>query len=161
AVLPWLHTKFAILLAAVTLWLLVELGGRVKKSIAFLTPIALSGAAWLAFFYAIYGTIDPQAPYGQHTAQFVRVAHLPRSLLGFLLDPKFGLFVYAPIYLAAAAGAVMLLRERERRGFAVFLCATIGVYAMSSAREYMWWGGSSAPARYLVPVMPLAAPLLA
>src|SRR5262249_6603626 len=31
----------------------------------------------------------------------------------------------------------------------------------SSARFYMWWGGASAPARFLVPAIPLAAPLVA
>ena len=34
-------------------------------------------------------------------------------------------------------------------------------FVLSSARLYMWWGGSSAPARFLVPIAPLLAPALA
>ena len=34
-------------------------------------------------------------------------------------------------------------------------------HTLTSARLYMWWGGSSAPARFLVPVVPLLAPALA
>jgi hypothetical protein len=161
AVLPWMHTKFIVLLAALTLWLLVELRARVKPSLAFLAPIAVSCAAWLAFFYVIYGTINPQAPYGGHTAEFVRVANVPRSLLGLLFDQKFGLLVYSPIYLAAIAGAWLLLRDARRRVLGGVLLGIAVAYSLSSAREYMWWGGSSAPARYLVPVVPLAAPMIA
>jgi hypothetical protein len=161
ACLPWLHTKFAVLLAAVTIWMLVKAGGRVRDSLAFLVPIAVSGVSWLAFFYVIYGTIDPQAPYGQHTAQFVRLENVPRSVLGLLFDQKFGLFVYSPVYLAAIAGAWFLLRDRGKRAFAWFIVLTTVGYWVSSAREYMWWGGSSAPARYLVPIVPLMASMIA
>jgi hypothetical protein len=161
ACLPWLHTKFAVLLAAITLWLLFKARGKLRESAAFLFPIAISGVSWLAFFYVIYGTIDPQAPYGQHTAQFVRMENVPRSILGLLFDQKFGLFVYSPIYLAAIAGAWFLLREKGRRAFAWFIVLTTVGYWISSAREYMWWGGSSAPARYLVPIVPLMAAMIA
>lgn len=161
AALPWMHTKFAVLLVILTLWLLVELRGRIRESCALLVPIGVSGLAWLAFFYVVYGTIDPQAPYGQHTAQFVRAENIPRSLLGLLVDQKFGLFVYAPVYLAALAGAWIMMRDRRRRAFAWFLVAGAALYSLSSGREYMWWGGSSAPARYLVPILPLLAPLVA
>ena len=161
ATLPWMHTKFAVLLAVLTVWLLIELRGQIKESIALLAPIVVSGVLWLSFFYVVYGTIDPQAPYGGHTAEFVRAANIPRSLLGLLIDQKFGLLVYAPIYLAAAAGAWLLMRDRERRGLAWFLVIATILYSLSSGREYMWWGGSSAPARYLVPILPLLAPLVA
>jgi hypothetical protein len=35
------------------------------------------------------------------------------------------------------------------------------VFLLSSTRLYMWWGGASAPARFLVPVVPLLAPAIA
>ncbi|HEX4348664.1 MAG TPA: hypothetical protein VHZ73_13900 [Vicinamibacterales bacterium] len=71
--------------------------------------------------------------------------------------------MYAPIYLAAVAGAWILIRDRDRqrRAFAWFAVIGTTLYALSSGREYMWWGGSSAPARYLVPILPLLAPLVA
>ena len=158
--LPWLHTKFAILLAGVTLLLLWRLRKRPQDALALLLPIAMSGAAWLAFFRVIYGTFDPQAPYGSYTAQFVKLENVPRGLFGLLLDQKFGLLVYAPIYAWCAWGLTGALRDRRR--LAVLSAAALGVaYAVSSAELFMWWGGSSPPARFLVPVVPLVVPLLA
>jgi hypothetical protein len=161
AILPWLHTKFVVILAVMGLWLLFELRTRAKEAIAFAVPIAVSSIAWFTFFYVIYGTIDPQAPYGAHAQQFVRLVNLPRSVLGLLADQKFGLFVYAPIYLATAAGGWLLLQDGRRRAFAIGLVAVLLAYFASSARYYMWWGGSSAPARFLVPLVPLLAPMVA
>ena len=161
AALPWLHTKFVVLLAMLTLWMLTRLRARIKPALAFLTPIAISLIAWFEFFRVLYGTFDPEAPYGAHATQFVKLENLPRSLLGMLFDQKFGLLVYAPIYVAAGAGAWLLIRDRTRRIFGLFLIGTTLAYSLSSARYYMWWGGSSAPARFLVPLLPLLAPMLA
>ncbi len=165
AILPWLHTKFVVILAVMGLWLIFELSTRtkdgMKEAIALAVPIAVSSIAWFAFFYVVYGTIDPQAPYGAHAEQFVRLVNLPRSALGLLADQKFGLFVYAPIYLVAAGGGWLLMQDGRRRAFAIGLVAVLLAYFASSARYYMWWGGSSAPARFLVPLVPLLAPMVA
>ena len=104
AILPWLHTKFVVILAIAGLWLMAQLleqRGRVRALLAFAAPIVVSSLAWFAFFYIVYGTLDPQAPYAAHAQQFVKLENLPRSVLGLLIDQKFGLLVYAPIYLAA------------------------------------------------------------
>ena len=161
AILPWLHTKFIVILAALTLWLLVRLRAQLRSCLALLVPIALSGVSWLTFFYVVYGTPDPQAPYGSYADQFVKLENLPRSVLGMLFDQKFGLAVYAPVYILVAFGGWLLLRDASRRGFASALVATALLYSLVSARYYMWWGGSSAPARFLVPLVPLLAPMIA
>jgi hypothetical protein len=158
ALLPWLHTKFVVLLAALTLWLLIELRGRIAASVAFLVPIAASLIAWLSFFHVIYGRFDPQAPYGSSARDVVRLANLPRGLLGMLIDQKFGLLTYAPVYIVAAGGAWIAIRQRQWRPPAIAALATLALFVGSSARFYMWWGGASAPARFLVPILPLAAP---
>jgi hypothetical protein len=54
-----------------------------------------------------------------------------------------------------------LLRDPTRRAFALALVATAIPYIISSARLHMWWGGNSAPARFLVPLLPLMAPPMA
>jgi hypothetical protein len=41
------------------------------------------------------------------------------------------------------------------------LLAMVALFVAASARMYMWWGGSGAPARFLVPILPLAAPMIA
>lgn len=158
--LPWLHTKFSVLLAGLVMWSVWRLGRDRRHAVALLVPIAVSGAAWLAFFYVIYGVWDPQAPYGGYTAQFVRMENIARSLLGQLFDQKFGLLVYAPIYGLAIPGLVAALTRPRWRVPVLVAAAVATAYILSSARLYMWWGGSSAPARFQVPVIPLVAPLL-
>ena len=108
----------------------------------------------------MYGTFDPQAPYGNFAQQVV-AANIPRGLLGLLVDQKFGLLVYSPLYLLALAGAWLMLRRSHQRAQAVAIIVTAGLFVLATTRFYMWWGGTSAPARFLVPILPLAAPLIA
>jgi hypothetical protein len=55
----------------------------------------------------------------------------------------------------------LLLRRREHRLPAVGAITTAVLFVAATTRFYMWWGGSSAPARFLVPVVPLLAPFVA
>jgi hypothetical protein len=155
SVLPWLHTKFSVLLAGLALLLAWRLRRQPRAAAALLVPIAVVGLAWLGFFYVVYGRLDPQAPYGGYAAQFVRFANLPRSLLGLFFDQKFGLLVYAPIYALAATGLLSAVPKAEWRLPAYGSVVLAVAYIVSSGRLYMWWGGSSAPARFMVPVVPL------
>ncbi|MGE3511312.1 MAG: hypothetical protein AB7N65_20775 [Vicinamibacterales bacterium] len=158
--LPWLHTKFSILLAALVVVLAWRLRREWKNAAALVCPIALSGAAWLGFFYVVYGTLDPQVPYGSYTAQFLRFGNIPRSVLGLFLDQKFGLIVYAPVYLLVISGLWVGRRDSRWRSLMWAGLLTGMVFVLSSARMYMWWGGSSAPARFLVPLLPLLVPAM-
>ena len=161
SLLPWLHTKFVILLACFGAALVLRSWRRPRSMVAFVVPIAVSGALWLYSFYAIYGVFDPQVPYGAFTETNMRLENIPRGMLGLLVDQKFGLLFYSPIYLLAAAGAWVMIRRPERRFEGLALLATIGVYLVSTTRLYMWWGGSSAPARFLMPIVPCLAPMIA
>ena len=93
--LPWLHTKFVVLLAAAVVALTVRLWKRWPSLIGLMVPIAASVSAWLAFFHVIYGTFDPQAPYGPSLTD-VSLSNIPRSLVGLLVDQKFGLLRVRP-----------------------------------------------------------------
>ena len=160
SLLPWLHTKFVIFLAVFASAVLFQLRRRPRAAAAFAVPIAASVALWLASFYVIYGTFNPEAPYGDYTRIFVLMRNIPRGLLGLLFDQKFGLLVYAPVYLFAAGGTWLMLRQREWRWLGVVLLAAVALHVGSTTRLYMWWAGNSAPARFLVPILPcLAAPI--
>ncbi|MCU1385691.1 MAG: hypothetical protein JWL71_4388, partial [Acidobacteria bacterium] len=161
AILPWLHTKFIILLAAAVGALALRLWRTPKAAAALAAPAAISVALWLLLFLRLYGSLDPQVPYGDFAKLYVVAANIPRGILGLLFDQKFGLLMYAPVYLAAIAGGWMMLRRAELRLFGLALIATVAAFAASTTRMYMWWGGSSAPARFLVPIVPLLAPLIA
>ena len=161
AVLPWLHTKFAILLAAMGAALFLRVWRTPKAAAALVALPAISVALWFYSFYRLYGVFDPQIPYGDFVRLYVRLANIPRGVLGLLFDQKFGLLMYAPVYLIALAGAWMMLRRPALRAFGIALIITVVVFVASSTRMYMWWGGASAPARFLVPILPLAAPMIA
>lgn len=159
AVLPWLHTKFIVFLAIFSLGFALKLLRHPRRLVALGVPIALSTAAWLYSFYAIYGSVNPEAPYGVYSRVYVLTRYIPHGLIGILFDQKFGLLFYSPIYAAAAWGAFLLWRAHPRLALVVLVAA--GAFVGSTARLYMFWGGSSAPARFLVPVLPCLAPMLA
>ena len=161
AALPWLHTKFSVLMVLLTGVLLIRLWPRLKAVAALSGPIATSTLLWLSFFYRIYGTFDPQAPYGDSARAQMAVGNIPRGVLGLLFDQKFGLLAYSPVYLLAAVGCWAMLRRPNQRLLGTALLATFVVYLASTTRYYMWWGGASAPARFLVPALPLVAPFIA
>lgn len=161
AALPWLHTKFIVLLAIFSLGLGLRLLRHIPRLVALAVPIALSCALWLYSFYVLYGKLDPEAPYGAYSRAFVLTSNIPHGLLGLLFDQKFGLFVYSPIYLLAVAGAWFGLRDARHRFPSVILLLMVAAFVGSTARLYMFWGGSSAPARFFVPVLPCLAPFVA
>ena len=62
AVLPWLHSRFAVLAAALGSLILLRLGSTKNpagKAVAFLSIPAISAVLWVGFFIAIYGRPDP------------------------------------------------------------------------------------------------------
>lgn len=161
ATLPWLHTKFVIFLALFGAALVWRLRTQKKALSALLAPVALSLAGWLGFFYAFYGTINPEAPYGDYARIFVLAKNIPRGLLGLVFDQKFGLLFYSPVYVFAIVGCWIMLRRADTRFFGSVLLLVTAAHVASTTRLYMWWGGTSAPARFLVPILPVLAPMLA
>jgi hypothetical protein len=161
AVLPWLHTKFIVFLAIFAAGFGLKLWRSPRRLAALAAPIAISCAAWLLSFYVIYGEFDPEAPYGAYTSIYVLTRNIPHGLLGLFFDQKFGLLFYAPVYLASIAGAWYGVNDKRLRTGSLVLLLTIAAYVGSTARLYMFWGGSSAPARFFVPLLPCLAPFVA
>jgi hypothetical protein len=161
AMLPWLHTKFAIFLGLFGLALAFQARRHVRALAAIALPVAMSLAGWFYYFYAVYGAFNPEAPYGDYTSLHVLMRNLPRSFLGLLFDQKFGLLFYSPVYLVAIAGWWTMVRRREQRYLALVLLTVFAAFMVTTARLYMWWGGSSPPARFLVPLVPCLAPMIA
>ena len=154
--LPWLHTRFAILSASLGLVLFLRLissrEGR-ARIVPFLLPASVSAIAWFSFFRVIYGTFNPSAPYGRDTQ--TSAANILRGLPALWLDHQFGVLPNAPVYAFCLAGLVVLARRRARLAIELFVVAVTYLLAVSSF--HMWWGGASAPARFLAPVLPLLA----
>jgi hypothetical protein len=157
ALLPWLHTRNAILAGTFGLVIAARLLARPDRwraLFAFASVPALSAAGWFAYFRVIYGTFDPSAPYGGYTQS--SPGNLLAGVPGLLFDQQFGLFVTAPVWLLVPAGlAAMALsaRDRKHRRFVVELLAVTSPYVLLTASYGMWWGGTTSPARFLVPVL--------
>jgi hypothetical protein len=165
ALLPWLHTRFVLLAAALGTALgarLVRHGGwrAGGRQVAWLLAVpAASAAAWFGFFRAIYGTFDPLAPYGTFFRTQASWAFVTSGLGGLFFDQQFGLLPYAPVLVAAFVGLGWLARDRAHRGLVIELALLMVPYLVAVTHVRMWWAGWSAPARFVVPVLlPLAAP---
>jgi hypothetical protein len=150
AALPWLHTRFAILAATLTLVIavrVVTMPHAIKRLAALGAVPLVSAAAWFLFFWSIYGTPNPAAPYGG--ASQAGIAFLPAGLAGLLFDQQFGLLPNAPVFLCVALGFVAMLRYGSPR-LAVELLIVAVPYVLVVAAFPMWWAGYSAPSRFLV-----------
>ena len=158
ALLPWLHSRFAVTAGALGVILIARQWAtpdRVRRIAAFAAGPIVGALAWFSFFYVVYGTPNPAAPYGGYTQS--SLANMPRGLTGLLFDQQFGLLPEAPVYLCALAGFVPLARRQPRVSAEVAL--VVVPYALTASLYYMWWGGFASPARFLASVLlPLAIP---
>jgi len=154
ALLPWMHTRFAVIAATLGGLVLLRLSrtpNPLAKAIAFLAVPAASALSWLFFFVIVYGMPDPSAPYGRQAQN--SFSYLSNGIGGLFFDQGFGLLVTAPVLTVALVGFTRLRR------FALEY-AVVGIpYLLAVATFAMWWAGWSGPARFLVPlVLPLALP---
>ena len=162
ALLPWLGTKYAPMSAVIVLALSRRAWktGGVTSAAAVAGPYLASIWLWLGFFYVVWGSPLPSAPYGpdHQTA----LANLVVGFPGVLVDQEYGVLPYAPAIALAFPGLWILWRDggvgRERaiETAAAFLAlsGTVGAFAI-------WWGGSAPPGRELVAGLLLLAPPLA
>lgn len=151
--LPWLHPRLALAAAALGVIAVVRLSGRAR--IAFVTAATAMAAAHLAFNRIVYRDWVPLRAYH---ATLGRVP-AEQAIAGLLLDPSFGLLVYAPIFLLALAGGFVLLRRRDPDRFAWLLLAFALLAPVATFRH--WWGGYSPPARLVTALVPVLAVLVA
>ncbi len=164
--LPFLHTRFVVL--SVGLGLVVA-GGllaadgperplrRVRRLATFLVVPAIGTALWFAYFWTLYGTLNPAAPYGTDTQS--RLWYAPGGFMGLLFDQQFGLVTFSPVMALALVTWTSRRRsigEFSPRGLALVVLA----YLAAVASYWMWWGGEAPPARLAASVLPaLSVPL--
>jgi hypothetical protein len=161
AALPWLSTKYAPMAAAVAavtagrLYTMASLPGRERagRATLLIAPLLMSVAGWFLFFYSIWGTVSPSAPYGGSTTTTIRFAL--SGLPGLLLDQEYGVVMYAPILLASLAGVWAMWRAGgPARRLAVELTVIFSALLATVGAFHIWWGGSAVPGR------PIASGLL-
>jgi hypothetical protein len=178
ALLPWLHSRFALLAGSIGALVLLRLSATKNpagKAVAFLSVPALSAVCWMGVFRAIYGVADPSAPYG--TTREFSIGFIPGGLAGLLFDQRFGLIANSPVLIVGFAGLVMMLRMRRvpapapgsavlidrrvtllaDRRLALELLFMMVPYLLTATSYAMWWAGWSAPARFANPAVPMLA----
>ena len=156
ATLPWLHSRFAVIAAIFGVIIIARLWRRrdaTQRIAAFMSVPVIAGIGWFTFFYVIWGSPSPAAPYGADTS--TSAAYDLRGLIGLLFDQQFGLITTAPVFVMTAAGGFALFKRHRRLTIELFVI--VAAYAISVASYAMWWAGNAAPARFLVAILPLAA----
>ncbi len=148
AFIIWFHAlKYIFLLAPLFLYFAWVVWKRVSKRVemgSLLVGPALVGGLYLVFQRALYGSLSPSAiswrgaMSGSESVSYLEflVSGIPfrfrwETLAGYFLDQRDGLLFYAPIYVFAFLGAVLLLK-RKRSGFWT-LAFVAGPYVLVSA----------------------------
>ena len=151
AALPWLHVKMGLVALGLGGFALARLRGRAR--LAFVLTAAVMAAAYLGYYWAVFGHLSPLARYGSRVPTPMARMTPGRTLLGVFLDGGFGLLPYAPVFLLGLAGLGRLLGSgRDRWAWAVVTAAVlVPVLGWKN-----WWGFSP-PARFLVPLVPVLA----
>jgi hypothetical protein len=150
ALLPWLHTRFAILAAGLGLLVVIALPRR--RLLSFLAVPVVSALGWFLSFWLIYGTLDPRAPY--RGAESIR-EWIWGAVVGLFTDQQFGLLTFAPVL----AVAVMGIGRKGARPLKLVCVSVMGLligYTVAVASYHMWWAGRPGlPARFLTAALPL------
>jgi hypothetical protein len=156
ALLPWLHTRFALLAGSIGALVMLDLArtrNPTGKATAFLTVPSVSALAWIGFFVAVYGAPDPAIPY--RGSDLGSPAYIAGGLGGLFFDQMYGLFTNAPVLVAAPVGVLVLAWQRGPYRLLSAQLAFIALpYVLTVTHFAMWWGGFSSPARFLVPLLP-------
>jgi hypothetical protein len=157
AALPWLHARLAwpagVFGLAIVLAIWRGQPERWTRLAWFLMVPVISLAGWIAAAQVMFGSWNPSAAILQRTAPG-HWSDMARGLLGLIADQEYGLLPAAPVAAIAIAALPRFIRAYPGVGAATALAAA-GVLAMSSL--WMWWGGDSAPARFLVVTLPALA----
>jgi hypothetical protein len=161
AFLPWLHQKFlpvAAVLAAMALLKAVSELVPLRSMLFLLVPPVVSAFLFAVYNFAITGSARPDALYLAWGPGGVSSARVGQGLLGLLLDARYGILPYAPVYLIAAAGLGLRGRgpARLRRGV-----PAMAVYYLTVAAADNWSGAVCNLGRYVMPVAPWLAALVA
>jgi hypothetical protein len=151
--LPWLHQKFLPIwgfLSLMALVMAVRRGATRRELLFLLAPLGLSLYLTALYNFAITGSIRPDALFLAWGPGGVRTTHVGQGVLGILLDARYGILPYAPIYLLAGGGLLMDGAARLRLAL-----PAAGVYYLTVASADNWAGPVSNLGRFFMPLAPL------
>jgi hypothetical protein len=152
ATLPWLHPRFVPLafLLALSITLRVEFAWR--RVLVIWVPLFAALGLLLFHFKVLFGNASLSAAYGPGFSSDVSITRAPYGALALLLDRQFGLLLFAPLLLLSLAG-LGALWKRDRLLAGLTFSTILGLLVTGGSFS-MWWGGASAPARFLIAAVP-------
>ncbi len=164
AILPWLNIRFWALAGPSFLLLAAWIVRQHKSVIAKLAYLGVPSLIGLALFGALdqhlFNTYMPNASMLILEKSYPQFGMNPvHAVLGMLFDQSYGLLPTAPLYVAVAAGMIVLFR-RDRWAFAALLLPALG-YLPFVAYSRFWSGGWCAPGRYMLSATTLMIPATA
>ncbi|MEO5762115.1 MAG: hypothetical protein ABIR28_07370 [Vicinamibacteria bacterium] len=152
AFLPWLHPRFLPLAFVLAIAVATRHGLSWARMATAFVPMLLSLAALLIHFNKVFGSATLSAAYGPGFSTDVSMRRIPWGASGLMMDRQFGLLLFAPVLLLGLFG-VAFLWKRDRAMTAVAVSAMATLLGVGSAFT-MWWGGASAPTRFLIGATP-------
>lgn len=134
---------------------------RRREWTAFALGLAVMLALRTAVNYTFWGTLvaGPHARAGEWPGAAAMLAEMWRRTAGMLVDQEFGLLPYAPIYLLAPVGTIVVWRARPRlaRALLLVIAVYVGLIVFPVTNAHGWEGGWNPAARFLTPIVPLLA----
>jgi hypothetical protein len=161
AFLPWLHQKFLPVWAVLAVMALVKVVGEMAPLRALLllvVPQGLSLYLFALYNFAITGSARPDALYLAWGPAGVSSARVGQGVIGLLLDARYGILPYAPVYLLAAGGLLLGGRGAARLRWGL---PAMAAYYMTVASADNWSGAVCNLGRYFMPIAPWIAALAA
>ena len=152
ASLPWMHPRFLPLAIILALAISLRGGFSFGRAAAACGPLVVSLALLLAHFQSLFGSASLSAAYGPGFSSDVSLVRIPWGASALILDRQFGLLLFCPVLLFGLAGAASAWRRD--RTVSVLAIAVAGVLLGVGGAFTMWWGGASAPARFLIGAVP-------
>lgn len=163
--LPWLSSKFAPLSAVLIVIGVVRAAaagagttGRGRALAGLLGPYTVSLVGWFTFFIVFWGSPWPSAAYGGADQTQMALANWQRGLPGIFFDQEYGVLAYAPAVALAAVGLWSMWQAGGRaRRTGIEVAAAVAALVLTVTGHAMWWGGSSVPGRFTLPILPVLA----
>lgn len=155
--LPWLHQKFLPLWGVLTLMAIVRAVDEMvdfRALLALLLPQAATLYLFALYNFAITGSVRPDALFLAWGPGGVTSARIGEGFLGLLLDARYGILPYAPLYLLAAGGLAAGGTGARRLRWAL---PPVLAYHLTVAAADNWSGSVCNLGRYIMPAMPLLA----
>ncbi len=157
-----LKDRYTPLALGLCLWALARLATRHRRlALALLGGVAAAGVAvvWANPVPRVFPNLGTPAELRDVWLSWQ--AGMARAVVGMLTDQEYGLLVYAPHWLLAAAGLPLLWRRRRAAAAGLLGLVLFYLLVLVKYRWTRWHGGWTPPPRFLLVGMVLLSPCLA